>query len=65
MINVIIDSHQEMFYTTAIPEISSHENIRSSFLTNLQIHIEEPYQGCFYQFFQNYFSIGHLSFVYV
>ena len=29
MINVIIDNHQEIFYRTAGPEISSHENISS------------------------------------
>ena len=66
MINVIIDNHQEIFYRTAVLEISLYENIRNgAFLTNLKIPIEEPHQGCFSQFFQSNFSIGRLSFVYV
>ena len=65
MINVIIDSHQEMFYSLAVLEILSHKNIRSIDLQNLKIPTEEPHQGCFSKFFQNNFSTEPLSFVYV
>ena len=55
-----------MFYRTAVLEIFSHENISSEvFLPNLKIPIKEPHQGCFSRYFQKYFSIGPLSFVYV
>ena len=66
MINNITDSHQEMIYRTAGLEISSLENIRSEvFFPYLKIPLEELRQGYFYRFFQNNFSIGPLSFVYV
>ena len=55
-----------MIYRTAGLEISSLENIRSEvFFPYLMIPLEELRQGCFYRFFQNNFSIGPLSFVYV
>ena len=58
MINVIIDSHQEMFYRTSGLEISSHENISSgAFHLYLKIPIQEHHQECL--------SIGPLSFVHV
>ena len=58
MINVIIDSHQEMFYRTSGLEIPSHENINSgAFYLYLKIPIEDTTKGVY--------LIGPLSFVYI
>ena len=46
-----------MFYRTAGVDVSSHQNISRSFLTNLKILIEDFHEACF--------SIGPLSFAYL
>ena len=58
MINVIIDSLQEMFYRTSGLETWSHKNINSGvFYLYLKIPIEDTTKGVY--------LIGPLSFVYV